>query len=77
MNDAQQLEFVTHISRLICKHIFREINDDELTDLHSWAYASPENTELFEEMSNPATLSECLESFLEIDQKGKLQQIWG
>jgi hypothetical protein len=66
MNDNQQLELVLHISDLLYKYLCQEINDDELTALHTWAYADPANKELFEELSNPSVLSKFFRSFLEM-----------
>jgi hypothetical protein len=63
MNDASQLEFACKISGLLYKYLFREITDDELTALHTWAYANPENEELFEAMKDPDAFSESYECF--------------
>lgn len=63
MNDVLQLELAYHISGLIYKYFFREISADELTALHNWAYASPENEALFEEMKDPVALSDAFECF--------------
>lgn len=66
MNDIAQLEYVYYISGLLYKHIFQEINDDELTALYIWVFASPENEGLFEEMKDPVAFSESFKCFQKI-----------
>lgn len=75
MNDEQQLAVAERMGGLIFKYLSENITDDELTELHNWAYSKENNRELFEEILHSREFQESTKYVTGIDRDAAFRSI--
>lgn len=60
--------FFQRIATLILKNLRDELTPEEHTELYTWMNASPENEELFAELTNEDSLRDALQEFYQSDE---------
>lgn len=75
MNDEQQLAVAERMGGLIFKYLSENITDDELVELHNWAYSNDNNRELFEEIVHSREFQESIKYVIGIDRDAAFRSI--
>ena len=75
MNDEQQLAVAERIGGLIFKFLNESITDNELLELHNWAYSSKNNQELFEGLVHSDELQKSIDFISQVDMDAAFHSI--
>ena len=70
-----RMDLVYRISGLLSKYLNQTISEEEVNELHNWAYANEENRKLFEEIASWEVVREAIGFMMGVDSEGALRAV--